>query len=98
VFIYSYTLHAGSVELGVGVGVLVGVFVGVVVLVGVFVGVGISQYSSIVSKPPMSTDNSVSLFKGIADTPTACGGCRLTPKVEFNPIFAPGNGANPNAS
>jgi hypothetical protein len=45
----------------------------------------------------MSAESDVVPLTAIAVTPKACGGCLLTPKIEFNPMFDPGTGANPNA-
>jgi hypothetical protein len=45
----------------------------------------------------MSTERVVAALRAMAVTPCACGGCLLTPKVEFNPILAPGIGVNPKA-
>jgi hypothetical protein len=45
----------------------------------------------------MSTDRNVVPLTAIAVTPKACGGSLFVPKVEFNPIFEPGEGINPNA-
>jgi hypothetical protein len=45
----------------------------------------------------MSDESVVTVDEAIAVTPDACGGCLLTPNVEFNPILDPGIGVNPKA-